>query len=118
MHILAAHVAHLIFQEKVRCLTKLDDAQDLGKALANKLKDADHIGNLELAAITLSISVPVEGSKPHPLKYIQLEQVNSVFGAQDIAVLPEPVIVDDHASMANPVFKVSKQPATFTLAQL
>ncbi|KAH7731187.1 Protein R05D3.9 [Aphelenchoides avenae] len=76
-------------KEKVRCLTKLDDAQDLGKALANKLKDADHI-------------VPVEDSKPHPLKYIQLEQVNSVFGAQDITVLPEPVIVDDHASMANP----------------
>lgn len=66
----------------------------------------------------LRISVPVEDSKPHPLKYIQLEHVNSVFGAQDTAVLPEPVIVDDHVSAANPVLRGSNHPTTVTLAQL
>lgn len=56
-----------------------------------------------LPSVTRMISVATDQTKPHPLKYIQLEQVNSIFGAQDISLLPEPVIVEDLGTVPNPV---------------
>uniref|UniRef100_A0A7E4ULX0 Thioredoxin domain-containing protein n=1 Tax=Panagrellus redivivus TaxID=6233 RepID=A0A7E4ULX0_PANRE len=36
--------------------------------------------------------VDLETNEPHPLKYIQLEHINSIFGTQEIKLLPDPVL--------------------------
>uniref|UniRef100_A0AC34RNC9 Calsequestrin n=1 Tax=Panagrolaimus sp. JU765 TaxID=591449 RepID=A0AC34RNC9_9BILA len=38
------------------------------------------------------ILVELSQNKPHPLKFIQLEQINAIFGKQDVEILPEPIL--------------------------
>lgn len=33
----------------------------------------------------------MERNKAHPLKYLQVEHVNKMFGVQEVEVLPEPI---------------------------
>lgn len=39
-----------------------------------------------------SIVVEISSKKPHPLKFIQLEHINKVFGKQEIQLLPDPIL--------------------------
>uniref|UniRef100_A0AC35GNW1 Thioredoxin domain-containing protein n=1 Tax=Panagrolaimus sp. PS1159 TaxID=55785 RepID=A0AC35GNW1_9BILA len=39
-----------------------------------------------------AITIELSHKKPHPLKTIQLEHINSIFGEQDIELLPDPIL--------------------------
>lgn len=39
----------------------------------------------------------LERNKAHPLKYLQLEHVNQVFGVQEVMLLPEPVVAPTYS---------------------
>jgi hypothetical protein len=44
--------------------------------------------------------IEISSKTVHPLKWIQLEHINKIFGYQDITLLPEPVAIKN---IQNPV---------------
>uniref|UniRef100_A0AC34H002 Thioredoxin domain-containing protein n=1 Tax=Panagrolaimus sp. ES5 TaxID=591445 RepID=A0AC34H002_9BILA len=74
----------LFTSKEARCLKNVKKITQ--KIFENGFENAEKEEEAEAIIIELS------HKKPHPLKTLQLEHINSIFGEQDIELLPDPII--------------------------
>jgi len=92
------------FMEEIRLSG--DDFPALCEMTKESIHCSTHITDLDAEKIkSLSKStheVKVDHRKAHPLKHIQIEQINEIFGAQEVMALPDPMHVDESVDIIDP----------------
>ncbi|KAE9548921.1 hypothetical protein FO519_007866 [Halicephalobus sp. NKZ332] len=68
----------LFSQRQARCFPNL---KEIKNEILSEEKQQDE-----------AIVVEISSKKPHPLKFIQLEHINEIFGKQEIELLPDPIL--------------------------
>uniref|UniRef100_A0A915DEA3 Thioredoxin domain-containing protein n=1 Tax=Ditylenchus dipsaci TaxID=166011 RepID=A0A915DEA3_9BILA len=74
------------------CLMEKDEI----KCGTNIAPDAEIAKYTSFDSLSFTQTIDVDSRSAHPLKYIQLQQINNIFGYQEVALLPEPKLVGHH----------------------